>query len=78
MGIVCLHFTYTQSVAIAYRRIERDDSDGIVGQTNRQEFESLLALRDATERHTNHVCGHLLPFCIFIQLTCLKTAKLEF
>ena len=52
--------------------IQGDDSDSIVHQPHSQEARPLLSRGHIGQTHAHHICWHLLPLCVFIQLSWLQ------
>lgn len=51
-----------------YRGVQGDDPDRVVHQSDSQEAGTLLTRRDVGQTHANHICRHLLPLRVLVQL----------
>ena len=58
---------------MTYIWIERDDSDGVVSQPHGQKPGPLFSRGNTGQGHAHHVGGHVLSFCVLVQLSSLKT-----
>lgn len=65
----------TDFYVYSYRWVQGDDSDGVVNKSHGQETGALLTGWNICQAHTHHVCRHLLPLCVLIQLTGLEKVK---
>lgn len=59
---------FTNVFFFSYRRVQGDDSDGVVNQSNSQEAGALLTRWDVGQAHADHICRHFLSLCVLVQL----------
>lgn len=64
--------SFTRLIFRSYRRIQGDDSHSVVNKADSQEPGALLTRWNVGKAHTDHICRHLLPLRVLVQLAGLE------